>query len=264
MTSARILLVEDNPVNQAVAVAMLEDLGHEIDAAYNGAEALEFMAGSEYELVFMDCGMPVMDGFAATVAIRQREAAVPHGGHVPVVAFTANLSAEDRQDCLRAGMDDCLSKPFTKEQLGQIVDKWTGGMQPHAPARNESPRREATDANLPTLDAGVLRALDALGGPGKGQRGPRLAATFVDSTQRICREISGAAQASDTAALSAAGHSLKSSSAQVGAFWLSRLAKELEVAARAGDLSMAGDVATQILAEFENVREALAAAEFGP
>ncbi len=259
----RILLVEDNPVNQAVAVAMLEDLGCEIDAASDGAEALEFMAGSEYDLVFMDCSMPVMDGFDATIEIRQREAAAAHDGHVPVVALTSNSSAEDRKNCLNAGMDDYLSKPFTKEQLRQIVDKWTDGMQSQTQARNQSPRRRATDASLPTLDARVLRALDAPGGPGKGQFGPRLAATFVDSTQRICREISDAAEASDAAALSAAGHSLKSSSAQVGAFWLSRLAKELEAAARAGYLSTAGDVATRILAEFEDVREALAAAEFG-
>jgi CheY-like chemotaxis protein len=137
-----------------------------------------------------------MDGFEATAKIRASETAAPEGErkHLPIIALTAHVMAKDRQDCLDAGMDDYLSKPFTKKQLREVVEKWAGGV-PSSPSKvwREIAQADGTDSKLPTLDAEVLRSLDGPEGPGEGEFGARLAATFVDSTQRLCREISDAA-----------------------------------------------------------------------
>jgi PAS domain S-box-containing protein len=137
-----ILVVEDNPVNQAVAQAMLEDLGCSVDIAEDGLEALEAMTGRSYDLIFMDCQMPTMDGFEATKAIRGREAACHRGAdarvevpgkaieppssciRIPIIAMTAGAMEGDRERCLKADMNDYLSKPFTKPHLIAILDRW--------------------------------------------------------------------------------------------------------------------------------------------
>ncbi|MCP9451922.1 MAG: response regulator, partial [Nitrospira sp.] len=121
-----ILLVEDNPVNQKVAVKMLEKLGCRVDVAGNGKEAVEAMERIRYTLVFMDCQMPEMDGFEATRIIREREGAARH---TPIIAMTANAMAEDRERCLRAGMDDFLSKPVTAQTLTAVLNRWLAGEQ---------------------------------------------------------------------------------------------------------------------------------------
>jgi two-component system, sensor histidine kinase and response regulator len=117
---ARLLVVEDNPVNQKVAVRMVEKLGYRADVAANGLEAIEALEHVGYDLVLMDCHMPEMDGFEATRAIREREGA---SAHIPIVALTANATSEDRDQCLAAGMDAYLSKPIRREQLRAVLDR---------------------------------------------------------------------------------------------------------------------------------------------
>jgi CheY-like chemotaxis protein len=119
---ARVLVVEDNIVNQKVAVRLLEKLGCRVDVAANGCDAVNVLDRLAYDLVFMDCQMPEMDGFAATAAIRQREAST--GRHVPIVAMTANAMQGDRERCLAAGMDDYVSKPVQFDGLVAILQKW--------------------------------------------------------------------------------------------------------------------------------------------
>ncbi len=119
----RVLLAEDNPVNQRVAVKMLEKIGCRVDVAANGREALEMWQQFPYSLIFMDCQMPELDGLSATARIREMERD-SGGGHVPIIAMTANAMARDREECLAAGMDDYASKPIKIGLLNELVDRW--------------------------------------------------------------------------------------------------------------------------------------------
>ncbi|MDM7915586.1 MAG: response regulator, partial [Candidatus Eisenbacteria bacterium] len=117
----RVLLVEDHPVNRKVAVKLLERVGVSVEVAENGQEALEMTAGRDYDLVFMDVQMPVMDGIRAAALIRAREERT--GGHLPIVAMTANATVDDRNRCLASGMDDYLAKPVTQADLAEAIEK---------------------------------------------------------------------------------------------------------------------------------------------
>jgi len=128
--AGRVLLVEDNAVNRMVAVSMLQRLGIDSALAGNGREAIEAITRERFDLVLMDCQMPEMDGFEATRAIRAGEST--HGGHVPIVALTANATVEDRTRCIDAGMDDYLSKPFTMDQLAHALERWLASAPPRA------------------------------------------------------------------------------------------------------------------------------------
>jgi CheY-like chemotaxis protein len=132
IAGARVLLVEDNPVNLEVALALLESSGCEVETATNGFEALESHARGEYGMIFMDCQMPEMDGFEAVAEIRRRESG--SGRRVPIVALTASAIEGDREQCLAAGMDDYLPKPFTAAQIRSTLANWLGPAQTSAAA----------------------------------------------------------------------------------------------------------------------------------
>lgn len=120
-TGHHLLVVDDNLINQKVAVKMLEILGYRTDVAGNGHEALLALARHRYDLVFMDCQMPEMDGFEATHNIRTHERP---GSHLPIVAMTANTMTGDREHCLGAGMDDFVSKPVKSQELQRVLTRW--------------------------------------------------------------------------------------------------------------------------------------------
>ena len=131
---ARVLVAEDNATNQKVARALLERLGHRAHTVANGREAVEAMREARYDIVFMDCQMPEMDGWEATAEIRKLERHT--GRHTPVVALTASALIEDQQQCLARGMDDFLPKPIYKEQLAVMVNRWV----PHPGEHNDQPK----------------------------------------------------------------------------------------------------------------------------
>jgi two-component system sensor histidine kinase/response regulator len=117
----RVLVAEDHAVNQKLAARTLEILGCSVDLAVNGAEAVGKAEKSVYDLVFMDCQMPGMDGYQATLEIRQRE---PRSRHIPIIAMTAHTMEGTRERCLGSGMDDYITKPFQKEDFERMLEKW--------------------------------------------------------------------------------------------------------------------------------------------
>jgi CheY-like chemotaxis protein len=123
--AAKVLVVEDNVVNQKLLVRLLERHGCQVDVAVNGREACDASARVAYDCLFMDCQMPEMDGYAATAAIRQRETQT--GDHVPIIAITANAMPEDRERCLAAGMDDYVARPVKIDVIVTMLAKWTAG-----------------------------------------------------------------------------------------------------------------------------------------
>ncbi len=123
-SAIRILLAEDNAENQFLMKSILEDFGYAVDVAGNGLDAIEALEKNEYSLVFMDCMMPKMDGLQATAKIRDMSSNVKNH-HIPIIALTGKVMKEDISNCLKAGMDDNLSKPFQFTQLIDILEKWT-------------------------------------------------------------------------------------------------------------------------------------------
>jgi len=126
-----ILLVEDNQVNQLVASSLLKKLGHRVDHAENGLKAIQALEQSQYDLVLMDCQMPVMDGYEATQRIRQN----PQWKNLPIIAVTANVMQGDREDCLASGMDDYITKPYKRDELRAVINHWRPSPAPESSGR---------------------------------------------------------------------------------------------------------------------------------
>lgn len=142
-TVHRVLVVDDNPVNQRVAVKMLEKLGCRVDVASNGVEALAAICQHQYPLVFMDCQMPELDGFETTRLIRSQE---QPGAHLPVIAMTANAMEGDRETCLTAGMDDFVSKPIAVSALRAILARWLPDIEVNASGQSAAPPPDTNPA----------------------------------------------------------------------------------------------------------------------
>ncbi|MGB4067293.1 MAG: response regulator [Nitrospira sp.] len=251
VSNKRILLAEDNPVNREVALGMLEFLGYHVDLAENGQQAVEAVSRQRYDLVFMDCQMPVLDGFAATAAIRQHEASVGIGHHIPIIALTANAMEGDRDKCLAAGMDDYLSKPFSQEGLRAALQRWmvTKPLE-HQPAPQVMFASKSTHhdpLSVPLIDESIwnnLLAMERSEHPGALQT---ILSLYLSDSRRLILEIRKAIHTGDVTRLNAEAHQLKSASAQVGALAAAHHSGEIERLAREEQL----DVATNLLEPLE-------------
>ncbi len=204
-SNTRILVAEDNPVNQRLALVQLESLGFEVDVAPDGVQALDALSRATYDAVLMDCEMPVMNGFDATRELRRRELSARH---IPVIAMSAH-GAEDRQRCLDSGMDDYIAKPVDVEHLGAVLDGWLSG----------------------DLDTVVIASLRGLERTSRGVVAELVAMYADDSSARI-RDMARAAARKEATELSSAAHALKSSAGSIGAKRVRKLAASLE---RLGD-----------------------------
>jgi signal transduction histidine kinase/CheY-like chemotaxis protein len=326
----RALLAEDNPVNVEVASAMLRGLGMEVACAANGEEALAAVRAGDYDLVLMDCMMPVMDGMAATAEIRRLEQQRGRARTTPIVAITANALQGDRERCLAAGMDDYISKPFSQQALADTLGRWIALPRPSlaaapapAPAAASSAAatasapaaaaaaaaasasaaavastvaaattaaahaaRSATVAapaavapgsdmarpgHAPPLDLALQAptvapaainpmALDAIRAlsPGQGEALlQRVVAAFLQDTPRQLTVLREAIAGGDPATIRKTAHSLKSSSANVGADALARLCKEMEQIGRAGHTDGAARLQAALEQAFQATRESL-------
>jgi TMAO reductase system sensor TorS len=264
--SGRVLLAEDNAVNRELAVAMLEAVDVEVAVAADGREAVEAAANGGIDLVLMDCQMPEMDGFAATRAIRERETQIGQretqigqretriAARLPIVALTANAMEGDRERCLECGMDDYLSKPFKAPQLYAILARWLPAAEPR-PKPPEPAPPPGLAAAAKTLEINAIAQIRAAGGSDADRLLEKVLRLYCDSVPQMLKSMQEAAGKGDCVALQRAAHALKSSSHNVGAVRFASLCRDLETAARAGQIRF--DRLSALEFEFDSVRRAL-------
>ena len=266
----RVLLAEDNPVNQKVAVKMIENLGYRVDMVANGREVLEALVRTPYAALLMDIQMPDMDGYEAAREIRRRESQrsrrrimqgySSHVRRIPIIAMTANALRGDREKALEAGMDDYLAKPVRPATLNTILERWvppeiglpendTSGVDGSANGGNG--RALAGDP----VDPAVVESLRGLGG--EDILGELVEMFLRDTTPRLAA-LGEAVEAGDASTVEKVAHILKGSSGNMGARFMSELSASLQDAGASGDLSDAAGRVEQLEAEFARVRQALA------
>ncbi|GEM_PF-326542 len=292
LSPASVLLAEDNQVNREIVKAMADHLGIHLEIVNNGIEAINAIAQHPYDLVLMDWQMPEMDGLEATREIRKRETTrdklqgprskgkheIPESSflepctlnlapsHIPIIAITAHASPQDRRTCLDAGTDDVLPKPFTLEQLQATLAQWLP-----APRRIEESARPAEGEHMATpsptghsardlLDPSPLDQIRALQRPEAPSLVEKVLTRYLTNTPKLLSDLQNALQQTDTSLLHHAAHTLKSSSANVGAMRLSEKCKELERLTRSSRSpvemeSLVHDITT----EYETVRPLLVA-----
>ncbi|MDE2628304.1 MAG: response regulator [Burkholderiales bacterium] len=240
----QVLLVEDNPINQGVAKAMLNKLGLQYQVAGDGAQAVDRVRETDFDLVLMDCQMPVMDGYEATAAIR----ALPdgRGATLPIVALTANAMQGDDQICLDAGMNGFLAKPYTLAALHATLADWLHSAcevpaAQSAPAHSSAPRlsmAQATQASS-AINMAAIDTLRELDDAGSVELVTQLVTSFLKSANDNLARVAAAAAEGNAKALAQAAHSLKSSAANLGAEALAACYRQLEKFGREGRIDEA-------------------------
>ncbi|MFK3738725.1 hybrid sensor histidine kinase/response regulator [Massilia sp. TN1-12] len=259
----RVLLAEDNPVNIEVAKAMLESLDLQVDCARNGAEALAMVRSGAFDAVLMDCQMPVMDGFAATSAIRREEREAGRGRVLPIIAITANALQGDREACLAAGMDDYLSKPFTQQELAAVIGRWMAlPLAATVHHDDEPPRLPPESVEVIRRDVINQAALDKIRALSR-DRGDALVqkviSAYVDDVPQQLRTLRDAIDGMDADGVRRIAHTLKSASANVGADALAAMCKAMEQLGRADTTVGADAILVDMEQEFQAVRRSLTA-----
>jgi PAS domain S-box-containing protein len=251
---ARVLVVEDNPVNRQVALHQLRRFGHAVEAVTNGREALEALARADYDLILMDCQMPEMDGYETTARIRRRE-----GGqrHTPIIAMTAHTFEGDRERCLAAGMDDYLAKPVEPAVLQNVLAHWLG-----ASARPSEKTVQGASAVPCTLLEQIMKAsvLSAFR-EGLAEDDPdpvvELLKLFCRNTESALATLEDALGRGDMLTVERTAHSLKGGSEVLGLQKLAALSAEMEEQARCDSPTGLEVIAGQIESELQLVRRAL-------
>jgi CheY-like chemotaxis protein len=222
----KILVAEDNVVNQKVALHQLQKLGYSADAVANGQEVLQALEQIHYEIVLMDCQMPELDGYETTRIIRSKESKAPTPIRpIYVIAMTANALTGDREQCMASGMNDYIAKPVRMDELEGALSR--GLNQINAPEQNDP-------ASL--LDMSIIDGLKELREPGEPDPVLELVTLFCQDAPHRIADIEAAYQAKDLDALDKTAHSLKGSSSNLGAKRVTELAREIMEKARAGIL----------------------------
>lgn len=266
----RVLLVDDDPTIQSVGKAILEHCGCRVETAGNGREAVDAFSRGKYDILFMDCHMPEMDGRQAAQEIRaleSHERRETGADRVPIVALTGLATAEEREMCLRAGMDDFLGKPFRVAAVQAVLKKWSlarreeGGDKANASASRETPLAaplwgQAQDGPS-VLDRKALDAIASLQTKGADNLLLKVIASYLDSSAALLQRIREAVEAADADALHRAAHTLKTPSAALGALGVSELCRELETMGRSGTLEGARALLARLEGEYGKVRAAL-------
>jgi len=247
----KVLLVEDSPVNLEVASGMLDALGCEVVTAGDGTLGVEYALGRHFDIVLMDCQMPLMDGYEATRKIRAGEAANGRAA-VPIVAITANALPGDRERCLESGMTDFISKPFTLRKLQAVMQAVTG-----ASGRAAGAVPAAADdftATHPVIEVGQIEELRSLGRPQLVRQAILL---FLKQAAEKLDEVQSALAGGNLEQVGFAAHALKSASLSLGGRRFAAVAGACEAAARGGDADAAQAEARRLRPEFRSLCKAL-------
>ena len=254
----KILLVEDNKMNQLVGSKVLAKLGYQFDIASHGGEAVQAVMLTTYDAILMDCQMPEMDGYEATVHIRRLEGS---DRHTPIIAMTAAAMEGDREKCLAAGMDDYITKPVRPELIAAVIERWVRSSRETpvseriidarvvssvATAEND---RDALDVD----QIGLLRSLD----DGEGAVLAEIIGQYLDQSRGQRDALADAIHAGDSRAIERAAHSLRGASANVGGTRLAEICGELEGLGRAHDLASATALLETFDTELSRVQAAL-------
>jgi len=241
----KILLAEDNIVNQKVAVRMLEKSGYRCDVAANGKEAVEALTRIAYDLVLMDCQMPVMDGYEATAEIRRREG---DGEHTPIIAMTAHAMKQDREECLAVGMDDYVSKPVSTEALSEILGKY---LSSESGAVAEGTRKRET-LNRPVQ---IERIQEISDGDTDFER--ELILSFLSDMEPRFSALDTHVQEKNAEGIHQEAHAIKGSSANAGAKGMQEIAARIEIMGASGEMEAAPEALESLKSEFWQVRDFL-------
>jgi PAS domain S-box-containing protein len=247
----RLLLAEDNLINQKVAVAMLSGAGYQVDTVLDGAAAVLAAAAHPYDVILMDCQMPDLNGYEATAAIRAQEGA---DRHTPIVALTAGARQEDRERCLSAGMDGYLAKPIGKDALLALVAR---SMNKCAASISSKPRVGHTSAAEFAIDHAEFDELRLLAEATEHDFVTNLIDQFVEETDLLLRDLREASTNGDASAVGHIAHSIKGSGGQLGGRRLALSCDRLEQTATTGGLSHGPDDLAQVERDYAELRDAL-------
>jgi CheY-like chemotaxis protein/HPt (histidine-containing phosphotransfer) domain-containing protein len=243
----RILVAEDNAVNQKVALRILEKMGYRADAVANGLEAIDVLAEIPYDLVLMDVQMPEMDGYNAARIIRDPSSQV-RDHDVPVVAMTAHAMKGDREKCLEAGMDDYVPKPVQPQELARVIEEWLATEKTPEPQPEAAAQDDGKVFDRPNL----VERLD-----GDEEIIGEVIGIFLEDAPRRLQVLEDALQESDAALAQREAHTLKGAASNLSAPSLQEAARRVEQAAEAGDLSDATDHLAPLREAFEELKPVL-------
>ena len=251
-----VLLAEDYPVNQVVAIRMLERSGYRVDAVNNGREAVDALSRTSYGAVLMDVQMPEMDGYEATAEIRRREES---GRHTPIIAMTADAMEGDREKALAAGMDDYLAKPVQREELDAVLERWIPNPDQNPPAQNND-GTTGTSEDEPALDLSVLESRRGIQRDGEPDKLARIVGLFIDDVPLRLDELRQAVERGEAQKVEETAHMLKGGSGYMGAVQMAKICAGVQELGASGELSRVPELLDDLEAEFERVRPDLEAA----
>ena len=262
--SGHILLGEDNPVNQEIALLMLQSMGCTVTMAQNGHEVVDHAKQSRYDVILMDCQMPEMDGFEATRTIREWER-YESRPPIPIIALTAHATAGDRERCLAVGMSDYLSKPFSMAQLSAVLNSWLPlkpmtenqespaspqpGFLTHRPTA--PPSTSESDTSF-IVDQNAWKSITSLQRPGKPDVLAKILSLYLADSHDLVATLRQGMASLDAQVVGQAAHSLRSRSAMLGAISLSKLCRQVEDFSRQGQLTEAESLLAPLTEAFEH------------
>ena len=261
----QVLVAEDNSTNQEVAFGMLRKFGCRVDLVSNGREAADAFSKNDYDLIFMDCQMPILVGYAATADIRRQERGDGRRPHTPIIALTAHALEGDEQKCLAAGMDDYMSKPFRSEDMLAMIERWVGNrpamvakpMTAESESHPEVTQEASDERSAEPIDTSILYSLKELQIDGEPDFIEQVVTTFLTGSRPLIGQLETAFSDMDTQGMMHIAHRLKSSSANVGALRLSELSRLLEMDCTKNSGEDAESMVAAIVSEFDAVQNVL-------